>query len=822
MRAEKRVLGMMTGILIVAGSLELYGQAITKASTGTDLADGASWTGGTAPGSANVATWDSASLGSALTLGTAASWLGIDVQGGAVAIGITGAGTLTLGGSGVTVSSTGGELTIGNPVALNVNQAWLIGASRTQTVSGIISGASKVLTKEGDGRLVLTANNSYSGGTTINAGVLELAGSAGALASDVAIGLEGTLLFNRTANYTFAKAVSGSGALRQSQAYVELNANNPFTGTVTIDASKRMVLLNGNAFAGAPKLVLNGQLTLADAFSSGKAVVSELSGNSTGFLQNNYGAASVRTLEVNQTNDTTFAGSIQDGGTRLAALTKSGSGTLTLSGASTHTGGTSVKEGALKLTGSVTGGILVDTNGTLVLGKVATFANAISGTGVIKSSLSGEVFLNGSNTFSGTLQVDSGTRIILNGTGADDGVPKLYMKGGEFTLGQNFAGGTATFSELSGTGEINPSYSTGTPRTLSVNQAANTTYTGTVVSTSSRWVGLLKEGAGMLTLAGGANAINSDDITVRGGVLQAGAIEASTTLFSQSHARTLTVTTNATLRFVYRNAFGTVPSTPTTKVVIDGGTVTSSTGSGGAVNILQDLTLKNGGILEVTKGTSYGTYQLQGVVTVAGSLPSAITNTGSTGWVSVGNGTDNTGVTVFDVSDVTGSAAADLTIAAVIKDSLQANRVGALTKTGAGALLLSSTNLYTGVTTISNGTFRLGINNALTATNSMTLDGGTLDAGGTTNTLGVLTVNADSLLTLNADSNLSFKKSADVSWTGKLSITGNIDFNRLRFGTDSNGLTPEQLATMTCNGYRVAINASGYINVLRGTVIQFY
>lgn len=735
------------------------------------------------------------------------------------------AGTVSLAVAGVTAhnltfNTTGFIVTNNTLTLLGTTPTLTTGEGISATLSLLIS-TSAGLTKAGTGTVKLTGANTFTSGVTINEGTIELAGPAGALASDVAIGSSGTLLFNRTANYVFAKSVSGSGALRQSQAYVELTANNPFTGTVTIDASKRMVLVNANAFAGAPKLVLNGQLTLGNIFNSGKAIVSELSGSSSGFVQNNYSTDGVRTLEVSQTNDTTFAGTFQDSGTRLAALLKSGTGTLTLGGASTHTGGTTIKEGALKITGSLAGNILVDTNGTLMLSKAATFANAISGTGVIKSSLFGDVLITGNNTFSGILQLDSDTRIVLNGTGAEDGEPALYMKGGQFTLGNVFVGSIATFRELSGSGEINANFNSGSPRTLSINQATSTTYTGTLVSTSSRWVGLAKSGVGTLTLAGGANAINSDDVTVSGGTLQVGAVEASTTLFDQSHARTITVATNGTLRMLYRNAFGTIPSTPTTKLVINGGTMTSSAGSGGAVNILQDLTLKNGGVLEVTKGVSFGTYQLQGLVTVVGSSPSAITNTGSTGWVTVGNGSDNTGVTTFDVSDVTGNAAADLTIAAVIKDSGQANRVGALTKTGAGALLLSSTNLYTGTTTVSNGTLRLGINNTLRAANHVTLAGGALDVGSTTNTLGVLTLASDSTLNLDAEGMLSFAKSASASWAGKLTLTGSIDFNRLRIGEDATGLNPEQLGTITWNGYGVGINASGYLYVLRGTIIRF-
>jgi len=57
---------------------------ITKAGSGTDLTDGASWGGSVAPASTDVAVWDTGSLGTGLMLNLSApSWLGIQVAAGA-------------------------------------------------------------------------------------------------------------------------------------------------------------------------------------------------------------------------------------------------------------------------------------------------------------------------------------------------------------------------------------------------------------------------------------------------------------------------------------------------------------------------------------------------------------------------------------------------------------------------------------------------------------------------------------------------------------------------------------------------------------------
>jgi len=93
-----RSLGLAV-LLAAASASSLQAAAITKSGTGTDLTAGASWTGSAAPGSADVATWTSTSLGAGLTLATAKTWQGVDIQGALTDIQVTGVGLLTLSGA---------------------------------------------------------------------------------------------------------------------------------------------------------------------------------------------------------------------------------------------------------------------------------------------------------------------------------------------------------------------------------------------------------------------------------------------------------------------------------------------------------------------------------------------------------------------------------------------------------------------------------------------------------------------------------------------------------------------------------------------------
>jgi fibronectin-binding autotransporter adhesin len=246
----------LLALALVAGS---HAAPVTKSATGTDLTDAASW-GGTAPGPGDIATWTGTSLGAGLTLGSASSWSGISVAGAQSAIGVTGAGTLTLGAGGIDMSATTVNLAWGTPLNLGASQTWTVNPGRTLTASGAISGPSMVLTKDGSGTLTIkNASNTYSGGTIINAGQLTMD-----LQADAALGVGpvtlngGRLLLQRI---TAANALTVNGG----DLYPENGFGDNWNGPVTLNSN---LIIQGPGYAtmtfngsisGVGGLTLNGQ-----------------------------------------------------------------------------------------------------------------------------------------------------------------------------------------------------------------------------------------------------------------------------------------------------------------------------------------------------------------------------------------------------------------------------------------------------------------------------------------------------------------------------------------------------------------------------------
>ena len=158
------------------------------------------------------------------------------------------AGTLQLGNGG-TSGAIVGDVTNNGTLAFN--------RSDTMTFAGAISGTGS-LNQIGTGTTILTADNSYTGGTTIAAGMLQLGngGTSGAIVGDVTN--NGTLVFNRSDTLTFAGAISGTGGVNQigTGTTVLTSTGNSYSGATNIDAG---VLQAG----GVGTLSANSAITVA-------------------------------------------------------------------------------------------------------------------------------------------------------------------------------------------------------------------------------------------------------------------------------------------------------------------------------------------------------------------------------------------------------------------------------------------------------------------------------------------------------------------------------------------------------------------------------
>jgi fibronectin-binding autotransporter adhesin len=178
--------------------------------------------------------------------------------------------TLTLGGlngtkdlSSLFTSTSGGYNGL---TGLTLNP----GAGSTHSYSGDIGdgAGAMTLTKTGDGTQVLSGANSYSGSTTISAGVLQIGdgSNTGSLSASSAITNNATLAFNRSDTITqgtgFGTITSGSGALVQNgSGTLILNAANTYSGGTMVTAGT-LQLLNNSAAGGGTITVSGSAATL--------------------------------------------------------------------------------------------------------------------------------------------------------------------------------------------------------------------------------------------------------------------------------------------------------------------------------------------------------------------------------------------------------------------------------------------------------------------------------------------------------------------------------------------------------------------------------
>ena len=248
---------------------------------------------------------------------------------------------LNNGGGTVTFTGAYFDNPYGNPVSATP-QTFTLGGSSDIVVAGIIRDANPAFTsgsisfisgvaKTGAGTLALSGSNTYNGPTTISQGTLQIGngGTTGSILPVSAIANNGTLAFNRSNTLTqgtdFAATISGSGnVVQKGTGTTVLSGSNSYSGGTSV-SSGTLQLGNGNALGTGGLTVNGGALDLH----GNNVSVSALAG-AGGAIVNSVSGTSTLTAAV-AAGTSSYAGNTVNG-PGAVALTKSGTGTLILSG----------------------------------------------------------------------------------------------------------------------------------------------------------------------------------------------------------------------------------------------------------------------------------------------------------------------------------------------------------------------------------------------------------------------------------------------------------------------------------------------------------
>ncbi|MEY5025155.1 MAG: hypothetical protein RLZZ244_683, partial [Verrucomicrobiota bacterium] len=638
---------------------------------------------------------------------------------------------------------------------------------------------SRAFSKSGAEMLTLSGNTVF-GDLHILAGTLRFGtGGVGGAPGSGAIRVDSgaVMLVDRGVTTSLSQTVSGAGSLSLAGGLLELgNAANTLSGGIRLEGGT-LSFVDG-ALGTAPVTVAG---SAALRWNGGSADVSVLNGLRVADGQ-------TLTLEVGSAA-VTLSSPIVLGTERTAALHKTGNGTLTLSASNTFTGGVTLSAGtlvashagalgsggALRFAGSATlrygVGVNVDWSsrlGPLPSGVIAGidtggnavgFAQSIAGLGGLLKSGSGILTLSGTNTFAGGVSLSGGTLRLSNAQALGQGA--LRVTGGvldsgvaSLALSQNNAmewNGSFTFLGTQsldlGAGAVSL---TGAP---TVNVAARTLTVGGIVGDAGNGLGFAKDGPGTLVLSGsntftGSFAVNGGNVLVTNG------------LGLGSSAAGTTVGNGASVEF--QNLAGSLSES----FVLNGGTLNVSAGSlslGGSMQLgASGASLVVGGSQLVVRGAVSGSGGLvkrgAGALLLTGSnsfTGAKLINAGSvvvTSDGALGSGAGGTTVgatTTLDFAGVeyrtpesvqvnSGIVAAS-SGSSVFAGSLGVGTGGAtfqvtgsslelagtvfgttpMTKLGAGRLILSGNNTFSGTLTVSAGTLNARSASALGGTGSL-------------------------------------------------------------------------------------------------------
>ena len=409
----------------------------------------------------------------------------------------------------------------------------------------------QTLTKAGTGLVTLTGTNVFTGAVFVDGGTLSFSsvtgGTAGGLGSstgttaitirDGAIlqytGATGTIVSTGAGSHTYSLTggnatvevttaatslelngvISGAGGLTKiGPGTLRLNASNTYTGVTTISAGTVQATGSNSIPDLSPVFIdTTGKLDINGTAATQTENIGSLSGSGT--VLNS--GANTKTFGVGGDNtSTTFSGTFAAGGVAGNILTKSGTGILTLNGATTSawTGGNNFNSGVVRLAASN----VLSATGT-------TNMNLAAGPSMLELT-DGVAQTLGALNFYGTGATATSQATVLLDNGA-------VLTTGNVSLSATGSGLAAT---ISGAGSLSVGTAT---RTYTINDSTSVpstlpelTISVPIISVGA--AGILKVGAGNLLLLGnstytGATTVNAGQVTVSGAV---GSISASPTI----------------------------------------------------------------------------------------------------------------------------------------------------------------------------------------------------------------------------------------------------------------------------------------------------
>jgi len=480
--------------------------------------------------------------------------------------------TLKLTGPGAAITLAGGTMTVGGILRSGGNTgmagvisggAGLMAPSGADMVirtdlagdalvinSPILANGTNALTKSGAGTLLLTGSNTYTGGTFVNGGTLQIGNfvngtDTGVIGSGaIVINAGATLAFSRSPTPTaISNVISGGGTLnligtgtQGTSDYQLTGANSSFSGPINLTNSRLRFDTTASASgSGTGTITVNSGSSIAEGFTSAATISNPISLAGTGW---------------NETSGPFGAMRLENGSTY--------SGAITLAAAAT------IETGVTNATGGVVSGNI--NTGTFAL--TATSANAagnlavsgaISGTGSVTKAGPGMVTLSGTNAYTGGTTVSAGTLQVAkeyslyNNTPTSWTAANIIVNSGT-TLAFN-VGGTNEFTSsdlgtLTALGTASGGFKSGAILGLDTTNAAgsNFSYGGVIANTNSNAnvLSLNKLGANTLTLTGASTYTGPTIITA--GTLQFGD---GTTGHDGSVVATGGITNNAGLAFKY-------------------------------------------------------------------------------------------------------------------------------------------------------------------------------------------------------------------------------------------------------------------------------